>query len=232
MQENYLVTPATSGQIVQQAEIQSQSQAALESAASVRDIELRRVKEFTLPSLVRSVLFLGLSIIFLVSTNIKIIVSVLNRSVVENQPFMQSIPAQLKFYTDNQIVSWITIVLFWGTVGLAAYTLFWLGSAFVTAARNEMIVETAFSNRGHFWDKVRVPMIKLVMLVVISILLIFAIRFGAPVFSGLFAAGLSEVSYSPVIGSMQIIGAVFGSMLSMHIIVAGILIFRHADGIF
>jgi len=228
MPEKYLVTPATSPQITQQAD----SQAAQDSEQSAHSLALRRVREFTIPGLVRVVTFFAISLSFLVISNWQNILNVLNNSVARGTPVTVGLPNYLRYYTDNQIVSWLTIIIFWGTVGLAIYTLFWLVMAFFTAARNELIVETAFSNRGHFWDKVRVPMIKLVMLVCVAVMILVTLRIGAPVWSELFASGLSHLGGSSIFGAFQLLLALLGAMINLHILLVSGLIFNHAEAIF
>jgi|GEM_PF-3431586 len=228
MPEKYLVTPATSPQITQQ----TASQAAQDAEESVHSLALRRVREFTIPSLVRVVTFFAISLALLVVSNWQNLLNVFNNSVTQGTPVMTGLPNYLRYYTDNQIVSWLTIVIFWGTVGLAIYTLFWLAMAFFTAARNELIVETAFSNRGHFWDKVRVPMIKLVMLVCVAVITMITLRLGVPIWSELFASGLSHLGSSPILAAFQLASALVGAMINLHILVVSGLIFKHAEAIF
>lgn len=171
-----------------------------------------------------------------------IILGVLNirpllQAVANTQPnvsgeFSRMITEQISLYGNLPIVNWITIVLFWGVVGLGVYTLFWLGMAFLTAARNEVIVETAFSNRGHFQDKVRVPLIKLILIGGIIVSLLTTVRYGIPFGSSLFAAGLYQIFSNLPYGLMLITAAVLGGVITMYILRTLVVYFRHAEGIF
>ena len=227
-QETYLVTPQTSVAIAQQA---TESEAQREMERSVRELEMRRLRDITFPSIVRIMTYFVIAVAMLVATNWKNIINAINQNAVDSQPFLQSLPNYISAYTDNQIVSWLTIVLFWGTIGLAAYTVFWLGMAFFTAARNELIVETAFSNRGHFWEKIRVPLMKLVMLIATAVAIILTMRYGIPVWNDLFASGLYHIGSGSMVAFVQFAIAIFGAMANLHLIITTILIFRHADGI-
>ena len=227
-QETYLVTPQTSLALQQQA---AESEAQREMERSVRELEMRRLRDITIPGIVRIMSYFVLAVTLLVLSNWKNILNAINQNAVDSQPFLQALPGYISAYTDNQIVSWLTIVLFWGTIGLAAYTVFWLGMAFVTAARNELIVETAFSNRGHFWEKIRVPLIKLVMLIATAVAIMVTMRYGVPVWNDLFASGLYHLGAQTILGVVQFAIAIFGAMANIHLIITTILIFRHADGI-
>jgi hypothetical protein len=222
--EQYLVTPQTSAQITQQA-----SDTAVSEEAELRDIEIKRARHFLKPSLSALVGYFIGAIVLILLLNWTNIYQVIN-STTGGDP--KNLAASLKYYADNQVISWITIVLFWGTVGLAVYTLFWLGSAFITAARNELIVETAFSKRGHFWDKIRVPLIKLVLIAAVAIAIVLSLRYGVPIWSGLGSNAIFLFSTS-IVGSLgYLFAAVFGTMVNLYICTTLIIFFIHADGIF
>lgn len=228
MQETYLVTPQTSLAIQQQA---AESEAQRISEESVRQLELRRLRDITFPSLARIMTYFALSVTILVVVNWRNIINAFNNHTVDAQPFFKTLPTYIAQYTDNQIVSWMTIVLFWGSIGLAAYTVFWLTMAFFTAARNELIVETAFSNRGHFWEQVRVPLMKLVMLIAAAVGIILTLQYGVPVWNNLFATALFQAGTNIFVAIFQIMVAIFGAMTNLHLIITTVLIFQHADGI-
>ncbi len=228
MQETYLVTPQTSLAIQQQA---AESEAQRISEESVRQLELRRLRDITFPSLARIMTYFALSVTILVVVNWRNIINAFNNHTVDAQPFFKTLPTYIAQYTDNQIVSWMTIVLFWGSIGLAAYTVFWLTMAFFTAARNELIVETAFSNRGHFWEQVRVPLMKLVMLIAAAVGIILTLQYGVPVWNNLFATALHQAGTNIFVAIFQIMVAIFGAMTNLHLIITTVLIFQHADGI-
>ena len=221
--EQYLVTPQTSAQIEQQAG------AVVSEEAELRDIELKRARHFLVPSPAAIVTYFVAAIVILLILNWTNLYQVIT-STTGGDP--KNLAASLKYYADNQIVSWVTIVLFWGTVGLAVYTLFWLGSAFITAARNELIVETAFSKRGHFWDKIRVPLIKLVLIALTAIAIVASLRYGAPIWGGLGANAIFVFSTSIVSALGYVVGALFGTMINLYICTTLIIFFIHADGIF
>ncbi len=66
--------------------------------------------------------------------------------------------------SNYPIINTIVIVIFWGGVGLIAYTIVWaLINAFIEA-RNEIVVESEYANKGPIWPRLEVPMLKSALL--------------------------------------------------------------------
>lgn len=221
--EQYLVTPQTSAQIAQSAAAFNPEE------ADRKEMELKRARHYLTPSALAVLSYFVLSVAFLVASSFKAILLAFSH---DSAATLQTFSGAVAAYGNNVIVSWLTIILFWGTVGLAVYTLFWLAMAFFTAARNELIVETAFSNRGHFWAKVRVPLIKLAMLGAIGLVLATSVRYVAPFSSDLFIHGFNHLTGAPAFGVGQIIASVLLVMFVLYLLYTLTTFFRHADGIF
>jgi hypothetical protein len=56
--------------------------------------------------------------------------------------------AEISRYLDNNFTHTLVIVLFWGLIGLIAYTLVWLVTNALINARNDIVVETEYANKG------------------------------------------------------------------------------------
>ena len=66
--------------------------------------------------------------------------------------------------TNYPIINTVVIVIFWGGVGLIAYTIVWaLINAFIEA-RNEIVVESEYANKGPIWPRLEVPLTKSALL--------------------------------------------------------------------
>lgn len=223
MNEKYLVTPQTSEQIQQEAVAQEPQ----------HDLQEARARSFAVATPVGFVAYIFLAIGYLVAANIQTIAKVLSGNQnTDSAQLAQQIGSQLAAYGDLQIVSWATIVLFWGAVGLGVYTLFWLAMAFFTTARNELIVETAFSNRGHFQDRIRVPLIKLLLLVGMILTLLLTVKWLGPFWANLFARGVYSFGSQTVVEVVEILAAIIGTFLNIYVVRSLIVYFRHADAIF
>lgn len=223
MNEKYLVTPQTSAQIQQEAVVQD----------SKHELQEARARSFAIATPVGFVVYIFIAIGYLVAANIKTIAKVISGGQsASSAELAKQIGSQLAVYGDLQIVSWATIILFWGAVGLGVYTLFWLAMAFFTTARNELIVETAFSNRGHFQEQIRVPLIKLLLLAGMILTLLLTVKWLGPFWVNLFARGVYSFSSEMVIGILEILAAIIGAFLNIYIMRSLIVYFRHADAIF
>lgn len=223
MNEKYLVTPQTSAQIQQEAVDQD----------STHELKEARARSYVVATAGGFVAYAALAIIYLIAVNIQTIAQVFSGSESLNSgELAQHISGQLVAYGDLQIVKWVVIVLFWGAVGLGVYTLFWLGMAFFTTARNELIVETAFSNRGHFQDRIRVPLIKLLFLVGMILVLLATVKWLGPFWANLFARGVYSFSSQTIIGVIEMLAAVVGAFLNIYAIRSLVVYFRHAEAIF
>lgn len=229
MNEQYLVTPKTSAQILQQAQ-QAQAEHQRES---LEMLQVQRAESIAKPQLLAVIIYFVTSVAVLVAANFQALLKLSTQSGGQaTGSFFEQVSQQLAIYGSLQIVSWITIILFWGSVGLGVYTLFWLGMAFFTVARNELVVETAFSNRGHFQDRVRVPLIRLVLGGGLIAAIGLTIRYVAPIASQLFLAGAIDLQGQIIIAILQILGAVAILMITLYILRTLFQYIRHADGIF
>lgn len=223
MNEKYLVTPQTSEQIQQEAD----------TPEPQHELQEARARSYAVATPVGFIAYVFMAIAYLVGVNIQIITQVAGgMEGSSSAELAKQISSQLVVYGDLPIVSWATIVLFWGAVGLGVYTLFWLAMAFFTTARNELIVETAFSNRGHFQDRIRVPLIKLLLLGGGLILLLVTINWLAPFWANLFARGVYSLPSQLIIGIVEILAAVIGAFLTIYGFRSLIVYFKHADAIF
>ncbi|MBP9827471.1 hypothetical protein KBC99_03270 [Candidatus Saccharibacteria bacterium] len=224
--EVYLVTPEKSAQIAEEA-------AQKNEILGLDEVERERVIDVLKPHLVAVLAYFTIALILLIVINFSSITALIGNNIAQQDgTFSEQLRTKVKYFSDNQIVGWITIVTFWGSVGLGVYTLFWLGSAFVTAARNEVVVETAFSNRGHFQDRVRVPLIRLLLIGLVAGLAIMTMRYGLPLWNQLASIGISSLASSIALGVLECLAAVFGAMLNIHLLRVGITLFRRADNIF
>ncbi len=228
MYEQYLVTPKTSAQILAESQ-----QATAQADTSEADMHVQRAESIARPTLVALVTYFFASILILVAAEWQTILGVIGKSTSQiSGNFSQQLSQQFSQYGQLQIVSWITIILFWGTVGLGVYTLFWLGSAFFTVARNELIVETAFANRGHFQERIRVPLIRLLLISALVASFGVAIRYVAPFCAQIFGYGVANVGGSLVIGLLQILVAILCAMICMYLLRTIFSYIRHADAVF
>lgn len=224
MNETYLVTPQTSSQI---------QEMAMASLPVENDLQQKRAKSYALTNAFGFVIYGVAAFVSLVLLNIKSILQLITASKNNSiDTVLGQINMQLRMYGDSQLVNWLTIIIFWGAVGLGVYTLFWLGTAFFTTARNELIVETAFSNRGHFQERIRVPIIKLLLLLGALAMVFVTVKWSAPFLSNLFMKGVYLILTQTMMGILQIFLATIVAFINIYIFRLLVVYFRHADAIF
>ncbi len=93
-------------------------------------------------------------------------------------------------------------------------------------------METAFSRRGHFWDKIRVPLIKVVLLASVVIAIVVSLKYTVPALGSLAASGIFLFPTSMLAAVGYIVGAMLGSVINIYVIATLITFYRHAEGIF
>jgi hypothetical protein len=67
---------------------------------------------------------------------------------------------QLDKLANFQAAGTAVIVIFWSGVGLAAYTIVWVILNAVIEARNEVVIETEYTNKGLFQQRLKGPLIQ------------------------------------------------------------------------
>src|SRR5207253_1444341 len=78
------------------------------------------------------------------------------------------------------------IALFWSGLGLVAYTLVWGVSNVVIEARNEVVLETEYTNKGSLWRRLVVPMAQAGLALVLLGLLLAEAKWIFPMWISLF----------------------------------------------
>lgn len=108
------------------------------------------IKLFFRPAQPLSAAILALCVI--ATANFGGILSVLaNRTQVDTSLLTTTTKAELERLSQNIIVSKLTLIIFWGAVGFIAYTLIWGFYNAAIEARNEAVMETSYTNKGHWF---------------------------------------------------------------------------------
>lgn len=124
-------------------------------------MEKSSLKETFVPTAWESGAYLVFSCLFLAITNLGLILNRFSGDPITRESLTaEDYRGIFSFLTDIPFANTAVIVLFWSGVGLVAYTLVWaLINAFIEA-RNEIVVESEYINKGRIWDRLRVPLIR------------------------------------------------------------------------
>ncbi len=111
------------------------------------------------------VFFIISLVVFVFFSYNTIIDQIFNQSVLSNQTAKNAVIEQIKSLGDNKFVNILTIVLFWSAIGLVVYTIIWIAMIILTEARNEVVVETDYVNRGKLKDRIQGPVLQIVIFI-------------------------------------------------------------------
>jgi hypothetical protein len=110
----------------------------------------------------------------------------------------------------------VALATFWAGVGLVAYLVCWIGFSLFTSARNELTLTTAYTNRGHWWVKQDVLMLKVLSALVLFVAIVLfkpGLALWLAIVGGLIAApSIATGLYS--------LGAILGLASQLYLILA------------
>jgi hypothetical protein len=116
---------------------------------------------------------------------------------------------------ESQIASNIALVTFWATIGLVTYLMCWGVYNVIIEARNEVTLETQYTNRQHWGGAVETLALKAGAAVLLMILLS-NFSYGLSFWSALAAPVMDDPSASAV---MMVGAGVLGLALQLYLLV-------------
>ncbi len=123
----------------------------------------------------------------------------------------------LSSITNSPILHTAVIVLFWGGVGLVAYTLIWSLINVVIEARNEIVLETTYTNRSNFNDRLHTPLLQIGLAIALFAGLFLTAKFGLPYWLNLAFMSVNAVSLLLTIGYG--LAAVLGLATNIYVLI-------------
>lgn len=122
------------------------------------------------------------------------------------------VPAQV---FGNELVPKLVVALFWGTIGLIAYTLVWGLVNMIIEARNEVTLETAYVNKGRLDRRLTGPLIQMGLALLLFGVLIITALATIPLWVNFFADFL--IVWKPV-ALLYLLGSVVGTTINIYLI--------------
>ncbi len=111
--------------------------------------------------------------------------------------------------TSSPIARTSVIVLFWGGVGLVAYTIVWSLINVAIEARNEVVLETTYTNRSDFVSRLHTPLLQFALAIGLFVCLFLTAKYALPFWLGLASRGVSAP------GTLMALGLVAGAVAGM-----------------
>jgi len=124
---------------------------------------------------------------------------------------------QLASITSSPIIHTLVIVAFWSGVGLVAYTVVWSLINVAIEAKNELVLETAYTNKSAFAQRVKTPLLQLGLAAGLFIGLLFAAHVIFPFWMRLAASAISTQSITTSLG--YAVAAVFGTAATIYVLI-------------
>lgn len=125
---------------------------------------------------------------------------------------------------QSPILRTAMIVGFWSAIGLLAYTVVWSLVNVLIEARNEVVLETEYTNRGALWSRLKVPLLQLGLGVALILSIYLSARLTLPLWLDLMSTAMVSVELwqTLVYAAFAILGA---SVNLYAVIVLGQLVF-------
>jgi hypothetical protein len=123
---------------------------------------------------------------------------------------------ELSSLTQSPIVHTLVIVGFWSAVGLVAYTIVWSLINVLIEARNEVVLETEYTNKSAFYDRVRVPMTQLALAIVLFVGLYLTAKLTFPFWLSLVYLALTAQSLGVML--LYLLLATLGAAINIYAI--------------
>lgn len=166
------------------------------------------------PSIKRVVWTFAIAVALLVIVNINLVVLQITSGTLLAQSAVQdSIATQLQDWTSAPLLNTATLVVFWVSIGLIAYSVIYAVYSLATEAQNEVVVEEEYVNRGKKEKRLQGPAVQLGIIAAMIILGILSLRFFIPIWNGWFEAFVIGIRITPITS----VGYLFASLLGLAI---------------
>ena len=160
-----------------------------------------------------------LDLVILVGFNLDAIFAEITRGApVNSEALTQSVSTHLSGLSGNSVVNTITIAVFWSFIGLAVYTLFWVGLNFFIGVKNEVVIETGYVNKAKLSDRLKLPLIQLGLGAVAMLIAIVAMKMLFPLWLSLLRHFIVHIQTIDLQTSLMAAAALIGGWLTLYII--------------
>ena len=162
------------------------------------------------------------SLTFVVTYYVDIVAKLSGQSNISETILRQTLGDQISGFSEIGTVNTVVIVLFWSVVGLIAYTAVWALVSLYTEAHNEVKVEQEYTNRGVLQERLRIPLIRVGIIILMVLLLSLTLKVLWPYWLGLFGQFLNLTGVSLTGAISYLLAAYLGAMLNLYLFKVGI----------
>lgn len=109
------------------------------------------------------------------------------------------------FFENNKIANILTLVAFWGSLGLIVYSVVWSIYSLVSEAKNEIEVDNDYINQLSKKEKNDRRVMQLGIVAGVVVLGIFSLWLSAPLAINMWSTGISQIPEFILSGSLQVL---------------------------
>lgn len=122
-------------------------------------MELSDLKRIIIPTRYQAIICSAVSLAVLIISSFETIYGrYISQSFLAAPEFKTSFTTQLNRVSQINLVDKFVVIIFWSGLGLLAYTIIWGLVNVMIEARNEVVVETAYTNRSRFLERLSRPL--------------------------------------------------------------------------
>ncbi len=156
-------------------------------------------------------------IIFAVFEANLIFLKITQSTIFSNTALQDNFAQQFQMFSDNQIVKIASLVVFWGGVGLVAYSIIFSVYSLVTEARNETVVGEEYTNKANRKSRLQADLIQAGLLAGIVALGLLSLNVTFPLWIGLMTQGIIGLPADWAGALFQIPAAAIGVVINLYL---------------
>jgi hypothetical protein len=170
------------------------------------------------PSVRRVSWTFAIAVGLLVVININLILLQATSGTLLGQSAVQdSIAMQLQSYTSSPILNMVTLVIFWISIGLIAYSIIYAIYSVATEAQNEVVVEEEYVNRGKKQKRLQGPAFQLGIVAAMIALGLISLRFLVPLWNSWFETFIIGIRTMPLISIGWLLASLLGLAINIYL---------------
>lgn len=180
-------------------------------------MDWQRLRKIIVPTATQMVLFPVLSLLgFIVLYRDSFSQKYFNSTILAQNLREQGYAQQLARLTDSGLSHTVVIVVFWSLIGFIAYTLIWGSINIMIEARNEVVVESTYTNKGARRLRVQAIVWQLATAIILVSFLLLSALVLSPIWIQLFGYWfLQPFSWLVLV---EAIGAIVGASANLYVL--------------
>jgi len=169
------------------------------------------------PSIRRVAWTFAIAVGLLIVININLIILQLTSGTLLAQSAVQdSFAMQIQAWTSAPLLNTVTLVIFWISVGLIAYSIIFAFYSVATEAQNEVVVEKEYVNRGKSKKRFQRSAYQLGIIAAMIALGLISLRFSFPLWNGWFESFVVGVRSTPITSIGWLLASLMGLALNIY----------------